>query len=146
MADSYSSPRWASVQHQIPLSGNDHTTLLLTPQAGTGAETKTHTTTLKPEHFATAVKIKTLIYSVNTAYTGTGCSLALDLYVGTTSKGSLSVTSEAAGALATSSAINAEVAAGGYIQLIAKSLTTASTANSAIGKPSVVYEESFTNV
>ena len=132
------------VEQMTVLPGNDLTTLLLTPQAGTGGETKTHTTTC--EEFAPGRKIRLLklVYSVVTARTGAGCTLALDVYNGTTSVGSLSVTDEAAGASAVmSTPINSEVASTGYVRVIAKSTTTASDANSATGLMQLIYQEMY---
>ncbi len=138
----YNDPRYLTYRI-MRLTGNDDTTLLLTPQAGTANETKTHTTTLKPFAFGRKVKIKRIIALVDTAQTGTGCNLSLDLYVGTTSKGNLSITTEAANSVATSSVIDAEVANNGYCRIIAKSTTTASDANSAKVKLFCEYQEMF---
>ena len=140
---SYDDGSWGAT-HQYPLMGNAGTAHLLTPQKGTGSETKTHTTTLLGEGFQRAVKIKKLNYVVTTAQTGAGNNLSLDVYNGTTSVGNLSLTTEAALTVATSSDINSTVTAGGYIRVIAKSTTTASDANAAVGRLSVTYQELFT--
>lgn len=140
---SYDDGSWGAT-HQLPLMGNAGTTNLVTPQKGTTAETKTHTTTLLGEGFGRAVKIKQIIYDITTAQTGAGNNLTLNLYNGTTSVGSLSFTTEAALTIRTSSAINSTVTAGGYIRVLALSTTTASDANSAVGRLSVTYQELFT--
>lgn len=129
--------------HVLPLSGNDRTTDLLTPQAGTAAETKTHTTTLKPFPVLRNIILKKIAYIVDTAQTGTGCNLALDIYKGTTSVGSLSVTTEAALAIATSSDIDSNFVDTDYLRIIAKSTTTASAANAAVGQVFVTYQERY---
>jgi hypothetical protein len=128
---------------QLPLKGNDSTTLLLTPQAGTGAETKTHTTTLKTEVFGRKVVIKRLLYLVETAQTGAGNNLTLDVYKNTTSSGSLSVTTETALTVCTSSALDIEMAKTDYLRVLALSRTTASDANSAKGNLIVLYGERY---
>lgn len=141
---SYANPKFG-VSHQHRFTGNDAATMLLTPQAGTGAETKTHTTTMEPWNPGRAITLKKLSYQVKTAYTGTGCSLAIDVYSGTTSVGSLTVTSTAALGIATqSSDMNVAIASTGYVRLIAKSTTTASDANCAIGQISCTYQETIT--
>jgi len=134
------------VRKIVWLPGNAGTAQILTPQAGTGSETKTHTTTLNPFYFGgMKVKIKRLQYAVTTAQTGTGCNLALDIYNGTSSVGSLSVTTQTAGAVVQSSSdIDSTVESTGYIRLYAKSTTTGSDANSAKGMIYVTYAEEFT--
>lgn len=143
MSLKYDDAQFAVKQQQV-LPGNDLTTLLLTPQAGTGAETKTHTTTLKPWAPQRAITLKKLAYQVETAQTGTGCNLALDVYVGTTSVASLAVTATAALGIAESSAnIDEDVDSDEYVRIYAKSTTTASTANAATGLLSITYQETF---
>jgi hypothetical protein len=130
---------------QAHLPGNGGTAVILTPQAGTGAETKTHTTTLQKFWFGgRRVNLKRLQYIVTTAQTGTGDNLSLDLYVGTTSKATLAITTETAGAAGLSSAdINEAVESTDYIRILAKSTTTASDDNAAIGTIQLTYEELF---
>ncbi len=128
---------------QLPLKGNDSATLLLTPQKGTAAETKTHTTTLKPEVFGRKVVIKRLLYLVETAQTGAGNNLTLDVYKNATSSGSLSVTTETAGTVCTSSALNVEMDATDYLRALALSRTTASDGNCATGNLIVLYGERY---
>lgn len=139
----YSDGRYKVVsQHRF--TGNDAATMLLTPQAGTGAETKTHTTTCEPWNPGRAITLKKLSYQVKTAYTGTGCSLTLDVYNGTTSVGTLAVTSTAALGIAVQSAnMDSAVASTGYVRIIAKSTTTASDANTATGQISCTYQETY---
>lgn len=138
----YSDPSLGAIR-QIHLPGNAGTALLVTPQAGTGAETKTHTTTLDGIGFGFKAKVKKLVYCIKTAQTGAGNNLTLDLYNGTTSVGSLAVTTNAALAVMTSSDIDTIVAAGGYIRVLAKSVTTASDANSAVGFLFATYQEMY---
>ena len=129
---------------QVTYPGNDGTTWLLTGQAGTTGETKTHSTTLKEFGFGRAVLVKKLIYTVTTVHEGTGNNLGLQLNLATTSVGELSLTTETAGEVATSSDINSTVTAGEYIQVVIKSTTTASDGSTAIGFLGIVYEEQFT--
>ena len=125
------------------LSGNTDATLLLTPQVGTASETKTHTTTLKPFAFGRKIKLVRIFALVDTTYTGAGNNLSLDLYDGTTSKGNLALTSEAANAVATSSDINEEIANDGYCRIIAKAVTTQSDESPAIVKLFAEYQEMY---
>lgn len=130
---------------QVQLPGNGGTAFILTPQAGTGSETKTHTTTLQKFWFGgRRVNLKKLQYIVTTAQTGAGNNLTLDLYVGTTSKATLALTTETAGARGISSAdINQAVESTDFIRIIAKAVTTASDQNAAIGTIHLTYEELF---
>ena len=140
---SYSQSRYSTL-HEAQLTGNDAATLLLTPQAGTGAETKTHMTTCEIWAPGRAVKLKRLKYAVKTAQTGTGCNLTLNVYNGTTSVGTLAVTSTAANAVASQSAdMDSAVAATGYVRIIALSTTTANAANSAVGQIFLTYQEAY---
>jgi len=140
---SYDDPKYAADQ-SLQLSGNDSTTLLLTPQAGTGAETKTHTTTCKQHALGKRISLKKLSFLVQTAQTGAGNNLALDVMNGTTSVGSLSVTTQTAGEVVTmASDLNSEVASTGNFRVIAKSTTTASDANAAVGTMTMSYQELY---
>ena len=140
---SYSDSKY-SVLHTAQLTGNDAATLLLTPQVGTGVETKTHTTTCEIFAPGKAITLKRLKYAVKTAQTGTGNNLTLNVYNGTTSVGTLAVTSTAANGVATQSAdMDSKVAATGYVRIIALSTTTASDANSAIGQIFLTYQETY---
>lgn len=144
MGNFYDDPKFGVAQ-QVVLPGNDLTTLLLTPQAGTGAETKTHTTTLKPWFPQRNIVLKKLAYIINTAQTGAGNNLALDVYNGTTSVGSLAITTQTAGALVEmSSNLDSNVDNDGYMRVIAKSTTTASDANAALGQLLATYQERYT--
>jgi hypothetical protein len=127
------------------LPGNGGTAVILTPQAGTGSETKTHTTTLQKFWFGgRRVNLKRLQYIVTTVQTGAGNNLTLDLYVGTTSKATLALTTETAGVAGLSSSdINEAVESTDYIRVIAKATTTASDQNTAIGTLHITYEELF---
>jgi len=128
------------------LPGNAGTAIILTPQKGTASETKTHTTTLNPFYFGKmAVRLKRLQYLVTTAATAAGQTLALDVYKGTSSVGSLSVTTESAGSQALmSSDLDVELTATDYIRVYAKSTTTANNSNSAVGTLWITWEELFT--
>ena len=140
---SYSASRW-TVQQQHMLTGNDATTMLLTPQAGTAAETKTHTTTCQPWAPGRAITLKKLSIQVKTAQTGTGNNLTLDVYKGTTSVGTLAVTDTAAlGILAQSADMDVAVAATEYIRIYALSTTTASDANAAVGQLGITFQETY---
>ena len=140
---SYSQSRYSTL-HEAQLTGNDAATLLLTPQAGTTGETKTHTATCEIWAPGRAVKLKRLKYAVKTAQTGTGCNLTLNVYNGTTSVGTLAITDTAANGVATQSAdMDSAVAATGYVRIIALSTTTASDQNSAIGQIFLTYQEAY---
>lgn len=143
MARAYSDAAY-NVGLQMPLPGNSGTAILFTPQKGTASETKAHTTTLLPFGFGRAVTLKRLAYCVTTALTGAGQTLALDIYNGATSVGSLSVTTQAAGVTVYSSSdLDSAVAANGYIRILGIATTTASDANAAVGQISIVYQESY---
>lgn len=132
------------VSQQHMFTGNDAATLLLTPQAGTAAATKAHTTTGEPWFPQRKINLKKLSYAVKTAATGAGCSLAVDVYKGTTSIGTLAVDQEAALAKVEQSAdMDIEVATTEYLRLIHISTTTASDANSAIGQIGMTYQEKY---
>jgi len=140
---SYDDARFTTLQKHM-FTGNDAATMLLTPQAGTGAATKAHTTTCEPWFPGRAITLKKLQYQVKTAQTGTGNTLALDLYKNTTSVGTLAVNAEAALAVAQSASdMNVDLVATDYLRVIAISTTTASDANSAIGQLGLTYQESF---
>lgn len=133
---------WTLQQHM--LTGNDAATMLLTPQAGTTAETKTHTTTCEVWAPGRNIKLKKLNYAVKTAQTGTGNNLTLNIYKGTTSVGTLAITTTAANGIAVqSSDMNVDVLPTEYLRIIALSTTTASDANAAIGQIGVTYQEDF---
>ena len=140
---SYSNGRFQVVQ-SVPLTGNNAATMQLTPQAGTGAETKTHTTTCDIWAPGNAITLKKLSYAVDTAQTGTGNNLTLNVYNGTTSVGTLAVTSTAANGVVTQAAnMDSAVAATGYVRILALSTTTASDANSAVGQLTLTYQETY---
>jgi len=78
----YDDQSFGAVQQQ-QMPGNDLATLLFTPQAGTGAETKVHTTTLGAWFPQRNIILKKIGYIVETAQTGTGmqsCSGSLRWY------------------------------------------------------------------
>jgi hypothetical protein len=118
---------------------------LFTPQKGTAAETKTHTTTLLPFNFGgRSVKLKKLAYQVTTVQTGAGNNVTFDVYVNTTSKATLAITTDTALSVCVSSAnIDETVGATDYIRIYGKATTTASDAVPAIGQLSITYEENF---
>jgi len=145
----YDSARWSGVQHSENLCGNDRTTFLHTPSAAVAANTTTKNVTCLPETFGRAVKLKRLLYIIDTATTAADATLSkmnLGVYVGTTSSGNLAVTTQAALAVVTSSELNVSVAATDYIRIISSAIHTASDLQAAIGMFKVVYEEEFTNV
>jgi len=130
---------------QANLPGLAGTANILTPQKGTGSETKTHTSTLLPFFFGgRRVKLKKLSYVVTTAQTGAGNNLTLNLYVNTTSHATLAMTTETAGTQCIQTANMDEVVeATDYVRILALSTTTASDANSAVGQLFLTYEELF---
>lgn len=139
----YDSARFRTLQ-QHALTGNDAATMLLTPQAGTAAETKVHTTTCETWAPGRAITLKKLNYNVKTAQTGASNNLTLNVYKNTTSVGTLAITDTAAIGIAAQSAdMDIELAATDYLRVLALSTTTASDANAAIGQMGVTYQELF---
>jgi hypothetical protein len=139
----YADSRW-NVVHQHMLTGSDAATMLLTPQAGTGAETKTHTTTCAPWAPGRAITLKKLQYQITTAQTGAGNNLTLNVYKNTTSVGTLAITTQTALSITAQSAdMGISLAATDYLRIYALSTTTASNANAATGQLSVTYQETF---
>ena len=140
---SYANPRY-SVIHQHRFTGNDASTLLITPLAGTTAAPETRSFTCEPWNPGRAITLKKLSYQVKTAQTAPDNNLEIEVYNGDDKVGSLIVTSTAAKGIATMPAdLNSKVAANGYVVLIAKSTTTAQNENSAIGQVSITYQETF---
>lgn len=143
MGNSYDDPRYSTIQQHM-FTGNDAATMLLTPQKGTGAETKTHTTTCEAWAPGRNIKLKKINYMVKTAQTGTGNNLTLNLYKNTTSVGTLAITSTAANGIAVqSSDMDVDVLSTDYLRVLALSTTTASDANAAIGQVGMTYQEDF---
>ena len=146
----YASDRWSGVQHSETLCGNDRATLLWTPSAATATGgTNTMSNTGKHEAFGRALKLKKLLYLVDTATTGadaTTSKLNLLVYKGTAVQGTLTVTTEAALAICTSSDMDISLEATDYIRIYSHSIQTATALVGAIGEIKVVYEERFTNV
>lgn len=132
------------VSHSHQLTGNDATTMLLTPQPGTTAETKTHTTTCEPWCPGRAITLNKLRFQVKTAQTGTGNNLTLNVYKNTDSVGTLAITTTAAlGIVAQAANMDIDMVATDYLRIIALSTTTASDANAAIGQMGITYQETF---
>ena len=143
----YDSPRWG-VQHTQRLCGNDRTTLLWTPTAASATGQTTISNTGAHETFGRAVKIKRLLFLVDTATTAgdaTTPKVNLLVYKNTTAAGTLSITTEAALAICTSSALDISLTATDYIRIYSKSIQTASANAGAIGALQATYEESFIN-
>ena len=140
---SYANPKY-SVIHQHRFTGNDASTLLITPLAGTTAAPETRSFTCEPWNPGRAITLKKLSYQVKTAQTAPDNNLEIEVYNGDVKVGSLIVTSTAAKGIVTMPAdLNSKIAADGYVVLVAKSTTTASGANSAIGQASITYQETF---
>ena len=145
---SYANPKY-SVIHQHRFTGNDASTLLLTPLAGTTAAPETRSFTCDPWNPGRAITLKKLSYQVKTAQTALGNNLEIEVYNGDATNddnkvGSLLITDAAANDIVTMPAdLNSKVTADGYVVLVAKSTTTASGANSAIGQASITYQETF---
>lgn len=146
--EDYASVRWTGVQHEKTLCGNDRTTLLFTPTAASATGQTTISNTGKHETFGRAVRIKKLLYLVDTATTAgdaTTSKLNLLVYKGTTVQSTLTVTTEAALAIATSSDLNIDLEATDYIRIYSNSIQTESAKAAAIGMLQVTYEERFLN-
>ena len=143
--ESFSNARWG-VQHTGVLAGNDRSTLLWTPTAASATGQTTISNTGKHETFGRAVKLKYLLYQVDTATTAadaTTSKLNLLVYKNTTASGTLSVTTQAALAVCTSDALDISLAATDYIRIYSNSIQTASANAAAIGGLKVIYEEVF---
>ena len=144
---SYANPKY-SVIHQHRFTGNDASTLLLTPLAGTTAGTETQSFTCDPWNPGRAITLKKLSYQVKTAQTAPNNNLEIEVYNGEVNDankvGSLVITSTAANGIVTMPAdLDSKIAADGYVVLVAKSTTTGSGQNSAIGQASITYQETF---
>ncbi|MDI6789405.1 MAG: hypothetical protein QME44_01760 [Thermodesulfobacteriota bacterium] len=139
----YSDARYRTLQ-QVILPGNDQTTMLNTPQAGTAVETKAHTKTMAIWAPGRNITLKKLCYTIVTAQTGAGNNMTLDLYKGATSVGTLAVTTTAAlGRVAQSADMDVAVADTDYLRIYAISTTTASGANCATGVATLTYQEAW---
>lgn len=138
----YASSRWTGVQHGMTLCGNDRTTLLWTPTAASATGQTTISNTGLHEAFGRAVRIKKLLYLVDTTGVGTVNFL---VYQNTTAKGTLSVTTEAALAVCTSSDLDIDLEATDYIRIYSRSIQTASANAGGIGTLRIVFEERFLN-
>lgn len=149
MGQGYASPRFAGVQHSEALCGNDRTTMLWTPATATATGgTNTMSDTGKHEAFGRAIKIKRLLYLVDAATdAGDATTSKVDilLYKGTAVQSTLTVTTEAALAICTSSALDVSVAATDYIRIYSHSVQTATDKYAATGVLKVSYEEEFVN-
>ena len=132
------------VIHQHRFTGNDASTLLITPLAGTTAAPETRSFTCDPWNPGRAITLKRLSYQVKTVQTAPNNNLEIEVYNGDDKVGSLTVTSTAAkGIVMMPTDLDSKVAADGYVVLVAKSTTTASGENSAIGQASITYQETF---
>jgi len=144
---SYANPKY-SVIHQHRFTGNDASTLLLTPLAGTATAPETLSFTCEPWNPGRAITLKKLSYQVKTAQTAPDNNLEIEVYNGEVNDvnkvGSLVITNTAANGIVTMPAdLDSKVAADGYVVLVAKSTTTASGENSAIGQASITYQETY---
>ena len=140
---SYANPKY-SVIHQHRFTGNDASTLLITPLEGTATAPETRSFICEPWNPGRAITLKKLSYQVKTPQTAPDNNLEIEVYNGDTKVGSLTVTSTAAKGIVTMPAdLDSKIAADGYVVLVAKSTTTASGANSAIGQASITYQETY---
>ena len=139
---SYANPKY-SVIHQHRFTGNDASTLLLTPIAGTSTALE-NSLTCDPWNPGRAITLKKLSFQTKTPQTALYNNLRINVHNGDVQVGSLLVTNTAAKGIVTMPAdLDSKVAADGYVVLVAKSTTTASGANSAIGQASITYQETF---
>jgi len=144
---SYANPKY-SVIHQHRFTGNDASTLLLTPIAGTSTALE-NSLTCDPWNPGRAITLKKLSYQVKTPRTDSGSSLEIEVHNvdvnnGDVKVGSLVITGTAANGIVTMPAdLDSKIAADGYVVLVAKSTTTASGARPAIGQVSITYQETF---
>ena len=144
---SYANPKY-SVIHQHRFTGNDASTLLLTPLPGTSTALE-NSFTCDPWNPGRAITLKKLSYQVKTPRTDSGSSLEIEVHNvdvnnGDVKVGSLLITDTAAKGIATMPAdLDSKIAADGYVVLVIDSTTTASGANSAIGQASITYQETY---
>ena len=140
---SYANPKY-SVIHQHRFTGNDASTLLITPLAGTANAPETRSFTCDPWNPGRAITLKKLSFQVKTPQTALYNNLRINVHNGDVQVGSLLVTDTAAKGIATMPAdLDSKIAADGYVVLVIDSTTTASGANSAIGQASITYQETF---
>ena len=140
---SYANPKY-SVIHQHRFTGNDASTLLITPLAGTTNAPETRSFTCDPWNPGRAITLKRLSYQVKTPQTALYNNLKIKVYNGTVEVGSLTIYDKAAKGIVTMPAdLNSKVAADGYVVLVAESTTTTTGANSAIGQVSITYQETY---
>jgi len=140
---SYANPKY-SVIHQHRFTGNDASTLLITPLEGTANAPETRSFTCDPWNPGRAITLKKLSYQVKTAQTASDNNLEIEVYNGTDKVGSLLITDTAANGIVTMPAdLDSKIAADGYVVLVAKSTTTAANENSAIGQASITYQETY---
>jgi len=145
---SYANPKY-SVIHQHRFTGNDASTLLITPLEGTTAAPETRSFTCEPWNPGRAITLKKLSYQVKTPQTDPDNNLEIEVYNGDAINGdvlvgSLLITDTAAKGIVTMPAdLDSKIAADGYVVLVIDSTTTASGENSAIGQASITYQETF---
>ena len=140
---SYANPRY-SVIHQHRFTGNDASTLLITPLEGTTNAPETRSFTCEPWNPGRAITLKKLSFQVKTPQTALYNNLRINIYNGDVQVGSLLITDTAAKGIVTIPAdLDSKIAADGYVVLVIDSTTTASGENSAIGQASITYQETF---
>ena len=138
---SYANPKY-SVIHQHRFTGNDASTLLITPLEGTSAAPETRSFTCDPWNPGRAITLKKLSFQVKTPQTALYNNLRINVHNGNTQVGSLLITDTAAKGIVTMLAdLDSKIEANGYVVLVVKSTTTASGENSAIGQASITYQE-----
>jgi len=138
---SYANPKY-SVIHQHRFTGNDASTLLLTPLEGTTSAPETRSFTCEPWNPGRAITLKKLSFQVKTHQTALYNNLRINVYNGDVQVGSLLITDTAAKGIVTMPAdLDSKIAADGYVVLVIDSTTTAEGANSAIGQASITYQE-----
>ena len=146
-------PNYADARYGVTqlkeMPGGGGTSFLLSP-AGTATAAGTSTLTIAGQTMGLgiAVKIRQIIYNVKTVQTGAGDNVTFNLYVDTATDaaGSLTVTTEGASAVCTSTFLNANVAAGKTFRIDAVAVQTASGEKAAYGYLTVTYQQLFDNV
>ena len=143
LARSYSDPTYGANLY-LPIIGNAGTTPLYTPTHGSASGLTTVDNLLPQVVPSTgSIIVKRIIYIVKTA--GAAASnVRFHLYNGTSSVGNMTVTTEAAGAIITSSEINAVIAPGSTIDWTVVSNVTASADQPSIGFLGLIYQEQYT--
>ena len=142
LARSYSDPTFGAEKY-LAIIGNAGTTPLYTPTHGSASGLTTVDNLLPQVVPSTeSIIVKRITYIVKTAGAA-ATDITIRLLNGTTSVGEMTVTTEAAGSVITSSEINAIIAASSKIDWQVITHTTASADQPSIGFLGIIYQDQF---